>query len=165
MIVVGFEEKAETVAWQVAAIQDELKTAPVRELVEFTGPACDPVWSALVEYQDRPESASIWKANVLPSRVAEFVGRVTMDGDMAVQAHALSGIVWLHGGPELAGRFSAVSQAAHDCGGNLVVRRCPPDAKRTLSVWGREGSDRALMARVKATLDPNAVFNPGRLFG
>ena len=42
VIVVGFEEKAATVAWQVATLKDELKAAPVRDVTEFRGAACEP---------------------------------------------------------------------------------------------------------------------------
>ena len=47
---------------------------------------------------------------------------------------------------------------------HYVMRRCPTEWKKKLRVWGRP-VDRELMRTVKKTLDPDNVFNPGRLFG
>jgi glycolate oxidase FAD binding subunit len=169
VIVAGFEEKAATVAWQVSTLKDELKAAPVRDVTEFRGPACEPVWAALTQLQAREQSRFVWKANVLPSRVAEFVGRVTMQTPYLIHAHAQNGIVWLHApdefDPSAGSALSWMDQCSTHGGGTQVVRRCPPEWKRTLRVWGRPVGDRELMRAVKQALDPKNVFNPGRLFG
>ncbi|MBV8607477.1 MAG: FAD-binding oxidoreductase, partial [Singulisphaera sp.] len=43
--------------------------------------------------------------------------------------------------------------------------RCPTDAKGRLRVWGEPRPDWALAERVKRTLDPKGVLNPGRFVG
>jgi FAD/FMN-containing dehydrogenase len=58
-----------------------------------------------------------------------------------------------------------MDQCSTQCGSTQVVRRCPPEWKRTLRVWGRPVGDRELMRAVKTRLDQKNVFNPGRLFG
>ncbi|MBV8265103.1 MAG: FAD-binding oxidoreductase, partial [Planctomycetaceae bacterium] len=50
-------------------------------------------------------------------------------------------------------------------GGNLILSRCPTDAKGRLRVWGEPRPDWALAERVKRTLDPKGVLNPGRFVG
>jgi glycolate oxidase FAD binding subunit len=172
VIVAGFEEKAATVAWQVSILRDELKTAPVRDLTEYRGAACEPLWAALTGLQHRAGSRLSFKANVLPGRVAAFVAEATAaHPDMVLHAHAGNGIVWGHvPSPDLtADRASAVlahlAPRAAEANGNVVVRRCLVEWKKVLPVWGRPGGDRELMRTVKRTLDPKTVFNPGRLFG
>jgi glycolate oxidase FAD binding subunit len=70
-----------------------------------------------------------------------------------IHAHALNGIVWFHTTEE----FKA--------GGDYSIRRCPVELKKSKSVWGKHPADWDLMRHIKKTLDPDNVFNPGRLFG
>src|SRR5205823_8609672 len=136
---------------------------------EFRGPACSPLWAALTDLQRRPESPFVWKATVLPSRVAEFVSRVAPNGEYLTHAHALNGIVWLHApddfDPAHGSGLTGMDQSSAQAGGTQTVRRCPPAWKKTLRVWGRPRDDWAVMREVKAALDPKGVFNPGRVFG
>jgi glycolate oxidase FAD binding subunit len=172
VIVVGFEEKAVTVSWQVTTLKDELKSAPVRDVTEFRGAACEPLWNALTELQDRPESRLSFKANILPSRVAAFVGQASAaHSDLLLHAHAGNGIVYGHvASPDLttdqaSALLATLTPHAADANGNLVVRRCLVEWKKVLPVWGQPRGDRDLMRTIKRTLDPSNVFNPGRLFG
>jgi glycolate oxidase FAD binding subunit len=166
VIAVGFEEKPATVAWQRATLLDELKAAPVQDVTEVSEAAA--LWSRLTELQLRPESRYIWKASVLPSKTAEVVWTVPVHMPGPVHAHALNGILWFHS-PEnfdatkapltwMEGRFAAAGQHSYS------MRRCPAEEKKWLRVWGRP-DDRELMRTVKKALDPDDVFNPGRLFG
>ncbi len=172
VIVAGFEEKVATVSWQLATLKGELRAAPVRDLTEFRGPACEPLWATLAGLQDRPGSRLSYKANVLPSRVAAFVAEASAaHPDVLLHAHAGSGIVWGHvpAADLTAERASAIlatlAARAADANGTVVVRRCPVDWKKVLPAWGQPRSDWELMRTVKRTLDPKNVFNPGRLFG
>jgi glycolate oxidase FAD binding subunit len=144
VVAVGFEEKAATVAWQRATLLDELKTAPVRDVAD--APDSGKMWAALTALQLRPESRFIGKTGVLPSKTA--AGLANSAG--LVHAHALTGVVWTHG------------EAPAD---GAVLRRCPVAEKKTLPVWGKPPAAGDLMRHVKTTLDPDNVFNPGRLFG
>lgn len=166
VIVVGFEEKPTTVTWQVATLRDELKAAPVRDLTEFRGVACDPLWAALVALQDRPESRLSFKAGVLPSQLAAFVSdAMAAHSDLLIHAHAGNGIAFGHIETELSVERASAILAALGGASHLMVRRCAPEWKQVLPVWGNTRGDRDVMRTVKRTLDPKDVFNPGRLFG
>jgi glycolate oxidase FAD binding subunit len=145
VIAVGFEEKAATVAWQLATLRDELKAAPVAEITEVS-PRVD-VWSAITGLQLRPESRFISKTSVLPSRLADAV---TKSSASLIHAHGLTGVIWTHDDTPTDG---------------AMVRRCTAEAKKSQAVWGKPTADWDLMRHVKKTLDPDNVFNPGRLFG
>jgi glycolate oxidase FAD binding subunit len=152
MFAVGFEEKATTVKWQVATLLDELKSAPVKDVTESLDPAH--LWAEITALQTRPESRYIGKASVLPSKLAGFVRELAAGVPGAlIHAHALNGIVWFHTVEE----FGA--------GGNYAIRRCPVELKKSKSVWGKHTADWDLMRHIKKTLDPDNVFNSGRLFG
>lgn len=170
VLVAGFEQKAATVAWQVSTLKDELKTAPVRDLTEFRGPACDPLWAALVGLQVADGSRFTFKANVLPSRVAAVAAEAAAVGG-PVHAHAGNGIVFGHAdaaeftAERAAGLLARLSPIAAAGSGSVVVTACPPAWKKSLPVWGTPRGDRDVMRTVKLTLDPRNIFNPGRLFG
>ena len=165
---VGFEEKAATVDWQVSTLLGELKAAPVRDVTEARGPTT--VWQTVTDFQRRPGSRLIGKLNVPPSRAAEVLRAATSSVPYYAHAEPLNGIIWLHApdyvptGPTDP-RLMATQQAATSVGGNFCWLRCPNDWKTTLAVWGQPTGDRELMRQVKRALDPKSVFNPGRLFG
>jgi glycolate oxidase FAD binding subunit len=145
-VTVGFEEKAATVRWQVETLLGEVKAVSVRNAQELPDSSFCEANTAL---QLRPESRYIGKLVVPPSKLAETI--VALPATATVHAHALTGVIWVH--------------SAESLPEGAVVRRCPVDRKKTLPVWGKPTGDRDLMRHIKQTLDPDDVFNPGRLFG
>ncbi len=97
--------------------------------------------STITALQLRPESRLIGKLSVRPSQLAEAVTKLPTSA--LVHAHALTGVIWVH-----------ASESVPD---GAVVRRGPAKA-----LAGPAGE---LMRHVKKALDPDNVFNPGRLFG
>lgn len=166
MVVAGFEEKQATLSWQVNALLGEMGPALGRYAASVHQPDAPGLWRGLAESQRRPDSRFVWKAGVLPGKVAELVTTATARTPYLVHGSALNGVVWFHAAAEpdgselpwLEGRITAA-------GGNYAMARCPTDRKATLRVWGRPSGDRDLKQHVKQTLDPGDVFNPGRLFG
>ncbi|HEY1190014.1 MAG TPA: FAD-binding oxidoreductase [Gemmata sp.] len=144
--VIGFEEKPAAVRWQTAAVLNELKAAPIRDVAELPGAT---LLDALTALQLRAASRCISKVSVLPSQVAETL--VKVPAGAPVHAHALTGVVWLH-------TDETLPEGA-------AVRRCPPGRKKALPGGAVPSAGWNLMRHVKTTLDPDNVFNPGRLFG
>ena len=173
---VGIEEKRETLSWQKTTLLAELSAAGVKQVGEFTGSEASWFFQNLTNeligsFPTSDEAHLVWKGTILPSRTAEFCNAASsIRARMQVQTHALSGIVGGSVIDELT-RDAAVTlvgrltDLASECGGNLTIRRCLTAWKKSLPVWGKPGPDRDLMRRVKRTLDPKNVFNPGRLFG
>jgi glycolate oxidase FAD binding subunit len=163
VVVVGFEEKVATVAWQKETLFADLKAVTWSAVAEY-GPD---LWHKLTAFQTRPESEVIWKVSTLAGSVAGLMNRFATRHPFLLHAHAGNGIIWVHADrgviPDanaIAG--SGIEQALAGAGGRYVVRRCPPAWKEEIRVWGRESGERALMRHVKATLDPKNLFNPGR---
>ena len=172
VVLVGFEEKPSTVAWQVTTLLAELRNAPVRDLGQLPAGQTDALIPALTSMQDLPDAKLSFRATILPSRVAAFLNEASgLAPDLVLHSHAGNGIIWGHSpGLELSlDRASVIlnklTDLAYGAQGNLVVRRCPADWKKVLPYWGRARSDRDVMRTIKTTLDPKNLFNPGRLFG
>jgi glycolate oxidase FAD binding subunit len=163
VLVVGFEEAGEAVAWQVQAIRAELKGAALG-VVEGSGAL--PLWSALTEFQAAELGPISFEATLRPSAVARYVAAID-PGRWAIQAHAGNGIVrghalgeWTEAEADSAiGRLRASAVAE---GGALTLPRCPTAWKPRLRVWGDSRPDWDLARRVKQALDPKGLMNPGR---
>lgn len=162
-IVVGFEDNAASVAWQVDRLMIELGRT---NIVIREGADAAPLWSSLTEFQAAEVGPVSFVANLRPSTVAPFVRGLDPDR-WAVQTHAGNGIVRAHalGASDwqaLAPEIDRLRAAADRDGGNLILSRCPTEAKERLRVWGEPRPDWALAERVKRALDPKGVMNPGR---
>jgi glycolate oxidase FAD binding subunit len=167
LLVVGFEEKAATVAWQVGRLTEELPAELRTTDSEFRGDLATQLIRKWADFPLDPPRGLTFKANMVPAATAEFFRTAdAMTPRPALIAHAGNGIVigrWEDIGPERARELLDVLilQAA-EAAGNVVVLRCPPAWKAVVPVWGRPTPDRVLMRAVKDKLDPGAVFNPGR---
>lgn len=166
LAVEGTEREAD---WQIAALRNELQPFGPADLITVGNEAADKLWSALVEYQAASDDPVTFQASLPPSRTVEFMAAATEAG-VAAQAHAGNGIVIGH----LPDRCTSADEAARLIGplrtlarrdsGALVLLSCEQAWKPPLSVFGPERPDTPLMQRVKRSLDPHAVLNPGRLW-
>ena len=158
---VGFEDNAPSVAWQVNQFREELPEALRSRLGVSPPHEAETRRVALRDFPIRSDLPVTYKANVLPAMTGEFLKRVAGFGPTL--ALVGNGIVF-----GLLTDTSVVSRllaAAGECGGNLVLQRCPLVEKSLERVWGRAAVDLELMRLVKQTLDPQNLFNPGRFVG
>ena len=147
-VVVGLEEKAVTVKWQVETLMKDLGL----NFAVRTAEDALAVWSSLTELTCRTESKFLWKSSVLPSRVSDELKKASANINL-IHAHALSGIIWLH-----------TDENQSDATANRICKQAPSDWKTPARVWGAPNDEWRLKAHIKQTLDPGNVFNPGRMF-
>jgi glycolate oxidase FAD binding subunit len=165
VVVVGFEQNRDAVAWELKTLAEELSGESIRDVVVRNKPATARVWEMLVNFTARPESALIFKANILPHAAASFCREFSED--CLLHAHAGSGIVLGHLDQhatleQATTLMQRVRHAAASAGGNVVLLRCPTAWKKELPVWGNPRADAWLMKAVKDKLDSRGIFNPGR---
>jgi len=169
LVVVGFEEKVETVRWQTQQLGKEAAERGLKGLSVTLGEETREFWASLISFRKTPsESLCTFKANLLPSGVAAFcLEAVQTDSGMQLQVHAGSGIVIGHLGHQatlatanaLLTRLGVLAGTHH---GSVTVIQAPPGWKKTLPIWGVPRGDWPLMRQVKDALDPHRLFNPGR---
>jgi glycolate oxidase FAD binding subunit len=166
--VVGYEDGADAVNWQVRQLMQEVLPSGVRGLEARAGGACRSLWQSLAEAVDAPDARLSFKANLLSGAVASFcLHAARLSAGIRLHAHAGSGIVYGHFSSDLTleriqEMLKGLQDAAEAAQGNLILPRCPPEWKRSLPVWGRPRGDAWLMREVKAKFDPRGLFNPGR---
>ncbi len=169
-LLVGFEGTERGVAWQRDRVRDELADADCRcRSLEWLGAvATDRLVAALSEFRTALLGQVLIKANVLSSRLCEFLAELARDPvGWAVQAHAGNGIVYAQtlqplARTEATEHLTELRQKATRLKGNLIVYRCPAGWKRHLPLWGQRRDDWSIMKAIKESLDPHWVFNPGR---
>jgi glycolate oxidase FAD binding subunit len=167
VVAVGFEDNADAVGWQVRQLIEELAPAAVQGLEARAANTCDRLWHGLVESTAPTDSFLAFAATMVPSAVGAFcVSAADLEG-IRLHAHAGSGVVLgrIDGDLTVDRAFDmlkSLSRQVAAASGNLVIRKCPPQWKATLPVWGAPRNDVWLMRRVKDALDPKRLFNPGR---
>jgi FAD/FMN-containing dehydrogenase len=168
VLLAGFEEMAEAVAWQIRQLEQELVRTPAADLHVFRDGADADLWQALADLR-LCDAAVTAKLNARPSAAAVLALAADAQPGALVQAHAVSGVVYAHlpGDGLTADGVSSILKgwepALKDADGNWTLERCPPAWKASLPVWGVPRGDWPLMRAVKRQLDPRDLFNPGRL--
>jgi glycolate oxidase FAD binding subunit len=161
-ILVGFEDNAEALKWQVQQFVQEIGGR--FDVCGLLGHCADPLWNELVELTTVGQPWVSFKAGVRPSAMAAFCREVeqTLE-NVLLQAHAGNGIVVGQVPGEIPREaVSKLREIATRADGHLVVTRCPLEWKTPEFVWGRPRSELAVMKAIKAQLDPRRLFNPGR---
>ena len=169
-IFIGFEHSTEAVKWQTETLANELADVPNSKLEIINAPSDSALWQALGEFQATRISGCplIFKANIPSAKVASWCALAieTVPG-VLLQAHAGSGIVFGHIPEGISRQVAFYSidkllQKAVRYQGNLVLPYCLPEWKADFPVWGQTRPDVKVMRKVKESLDPKALFNPGR---
>ncbi len=164
-IVLGFDGGAEAVAWQVETLGAGKLDAQIAETVR----------ARLRDFslKDAPMTAAF---HILSSQVGAFSRMVEWTArrtgfTAAVASDAALGLMTAHFSPAREGAdwgvfYVDLKDKADRCGGSFQIERMP-EALRALDVpvWSPLLPDFRLMARLKKTLDPERMWNPGRFVG
>jgi len=171
VIWIGYEDNRDAVAWQVQQLQRECSEIGISFGRKLTAGEEVPFWTALTDFPLWPETVLTFKANLLPSAVADFCAQATgLPEKPRLQAEAGNGIVTGHISGDLtlerARRILTTLQLAanerNNGQSNVIVLFCPPAWKTELPIWGDPRGDISLMRAIKGKLDPKRIFNPGR---
>jgi glycolate oxidase FAD binding subunit len=122
------------------------------------------IWRAVrdAEFLAEPSERAIWRVGVQPSKGAQFVARL---GGQALD-HFYDwggGLVWLATDPS-ENAAAAVRAALAPSGGHATLLRAPDALRARVDVFEPLSPALArLTLGVKASFDPDGVFNPGRM--
>jgi glycolate oxidase FAD binding subunit len=169
VLVVSIEGSQRETRWQIEALKQELSSPAPQQIEVVYDKQATQLLEALTEYQAYSDDPLTFQANLLPSKTLEFIENATQMG-ASVQAHAGNGIVIGHLPDDVvtvekaAELLTPLRSFARQHRGNLVIFNCETQWKQHLPVFGEPESSHRLMQRLKSTLDPQNLLNPGRFF-
>ncbi|MBA2339709.1 MAG: FAD-binding protein [Pyrinomonadaceae bacterium] len=131
------------------------------------------LWRDLAAMPLRFHDKLIWRAVVRPAALGLFLDAASQNGGEAFSASSC----WHAGAGD--GRLRAINslpatiepcirslenlrREAQTLGGSLIVENASTDITRIFDAWGDAGDSAELMGRVKAQLDSQNIFSPGR---
>ena len=157
---VRIEDFAASVAYRIEKLRGELGISGADILDE---PASKAAWTAVREVAPLPVADAVWRVSVRPSAgpgILAAVARAGIDGFLDWGG----GLVWLTG-PASAAAHASVTAAARAAGGTWMLLRAPDSLRNAVDVVPPEvPALAAITRRMKASLDPAGILNPGRLY-
>lgn len=164
----GFAGSAEEISYQQNRLQE---IAGVRGEPRPTLP------ESIRDFPVSGDAALRCKVSLVPSRITPFCQAVEEESpvrglSVEMVAHAGNGILYCRlpqrDNPSREKLLSFVDWLrilAKRLGGTVVIEAIDPALKDRVDVWGYVGSSFPLMKRLKETLDPQGMLNPGRFVG
>jgi glycolate oxidase FAD binding subunit len=123
------------------------------------------IWRAIGDaaFLATPSEHAVWRISLAPSRAADFVAR------LGAHAHAHfydwgGGLVWLssEASPDAA---AAIRAALAPFGGHATLVRAPDELREAIDVFEPLSAPLTQITKgVKASFDPDGLFNPGRMY-
>lgn len=177
LVAFSLEGVGEAVDRQVAEIGELARREGAVDTKVLKGEDDRTFWIRVRDFALASTASVILRSNIVISKLTEIFGNYEKMAqaagvDCALIGHAGNGILTSYildygaakMGPvvDLIGKFTEEA-AKHE--GNLIVESAPRDLKERVSVWGRPRSDEVVMRRLKETVDPEGVLNPGRFVG
>jgi glycolate oxidase FAD binding subunit len=173
---ISFAGIAEEVSYQRTCLRES--NGPDESFVEeLQGSNIQALMQELRDFPVAGEAALRCKVSVLPSQVTPFWRAVEEESGlrgMSVQllSRAGNGIVYVRV-PSVEGANAEKLLSLVDwlrilvkkLDGYVVIEAVDPALKDRVDVWGHVGGAFPLMKRLKETLDPHGVLNPGRFVG
>jgi glycolate oxidase FAD binding subunit len=110
------------------------------------------------------EQGFVLRLSTTPARLEDlFRASVSTNGPLPVLARAGVAVAYAYCSTSEAAR--SILQRAQAAGIRGIVESSPLEKKQDLELWSNPGAEFALMQRIKNSLDPNNLLNPGRLWG
>jgi len=159
------EDFAESVTYRLAKLRDEL--AALGEAALLDTAASHALWRSVRDAEPlgaSPEDA-IWRLSVVPSAAPRAVTALRAAFEAKLLLDWGGGLIWV-AGPATEQAHGAVMQAAAGARGSFTLFRGPASLSAHVPVLPEEPAALAAIARrVKATLDPLGLLNPGHMRG
>ena len=129
----------------------------------FAGEDAERIWAPLRNFTADAAGSVVIRVSSEPKKVGQIFKQATRVAEAApLLARGASGVAYLIcNDAEAACRCLEVFRAN---GLVAVVESGPAEARASLDLWVDDGAQFAVMRRIKDTLDPNHLLNPGRLF-
>jgi glycolate oxidase FAD binding subunit len=112
-----------------------------------------------------PRERAVWRISTAPARAAALVSRVKRELDFSHFYDWGGGLVWLSVGEANDAGASTIRAALASTGGHATLVRGSPDLRSRIDVFEPLAAPlMKITADIKASFDPDAILNPGRMY-
>ncbi len=160
---IRIEDFSASVGYRTGRLRDDLGHAGTEILDDADSRR---VWRALRTLEALPagQDDAVWRVSVRPSAGPTVFHTLAEGLGMRGYLDWGGGLVWLAGLPT-AEAHQTIETAAALAGGTWTLMRAPESLRAAVNVLPPEPETLArITRRVKATLDPHAILNPGRMY-
>ena len=158
------EHAPESIAYRLDALAQALKGhGPAHRLDEAEA---ESLWRGMRDGQPLAAGAGpLWRLSVAPSRAAALIEGLAAQGFAQAWLYDWGGgLIWL-AAPASADGARAIHAGAARAGGHACLVRADDAARAQVDVFQPlAGALAALTRRVKASMDPDFILNPGRMY-
>ncbi len=167
VLFIAYEGTADEVNWQIGRLRQELQPLRLAEMEEAGEENARLLLGTLSNFPDGGDVPLTFQAMLLPSRTPAFLELCEQFG-ISAEAHAGNGIVVGHlsdakGKDESLKILETLSTAARESQGNRLILQADPLWRANLNWWGHPEPSWPLMRKIKNSLDPRGLLNPGAI--
>jgi glycolate oxidase FAD binding subunit len=159
------ENFAHSVDYRLRELQNLL--APFGDGFRFIEQEADSVWRDIRDcrFFAAPRERAVWRISTAPVPAAALISRLGRDLDLSYFYDWGGGLIWLSVPEANDAGARAIRTALGTSGGHATLVRGSPDLRSRIDVFEPLAAPlMRLTAGIKASFDPDAILNPGRMY-
>src|SRR3954466_1797412 len=156
---------AGSVEYRLGELKRLLRRSGPAEVIE--GDEAASLWRAVrdVEPFVEPREPAIWRVSTVPTHGPDFTALVSRSLSARWYYDWGGGLVWLACAASGDAGAAAIRAAIHQTSGHATLIRAPAEVRAAVDVFEpMSEAVRRLTTGIKASFDPEPIFNPGRMY-
>jgi glycolate oxidase FAD binding subunit len=159
------ENFAHSVDYRLRELQKLL--APFGDGFRLIENEADALWRDIrnCRFFAEPRERAVWRISTAPVRTAPLISRLTCEVDLNHFYGWGGGLIWLSVAEANDAGARAIRTALATTGGHATLVRGAPDLRSRIDVFEPLATPlMKITAGIKASFDPDAILNPGRMY-
>jgi glycolate oxidase FAD binding subunit len=159
------ENFASSVDYRLRELQKQL--AALGDGLRLIEEEADALWCDIRDcrFFAEPRERAVWRISTSPTRAASLIARLSRELDLNHFYDWGGGLIWLSVSGTGDAGAQTIRAALASTGGHATLVRGSPDLRSRIDVFEPLGAPlMKITAGIKASFDPGAILNPGRMY-